>query len=253
MAETPEKEWQALRPSADEGMDAAVQQWAEVDYVPNWTAYSKKDPHYRFLAVREPMHKPPLPGMEVESDRASRFVNMHESDWYKVSGVVTNRTIAREELIRWYRERCGKGEEVHGVLKRDLAAGRLPSGLFGANAAWWSVEKDLIRVDPSDVPVGRDAFLRAQEIIVVRSGAYTADSAIIPTAYERAVTGYDMVMTITGALPKFMAFALLVSYLRDGQLIVASRERLGRFENICTDTRWIRQRSEDGQDSVMGT
>ena len=139
MAETPEKEWQALRPSADEGMDAAVQQWAEVDYVPNWTAYSKKDPHYRFLAVREPMHKPPLPGMEVESDRASRFVNMHESDWYKVSGVVTNRTIAREELIRWYRERCGKGEEVHGVLKRDLAAGRLPSGLFGANAAWWSI------------------------------------------------------------------------------------------------------------------
>ena len=139
MAETPEKEWQALRPSADEGMDAAVQQWAEVDYVPNWTAYSKKDPHYRFLAVREPMHKPPLPGMEVESDRASRFVNMHESDWYKVSGVVTNRTIAGEELIRWYRERCGKGEEVHGVLKRDLAAGRLPSGLFGANAAWWSI------------------------------------------------------------------------------------------------------------------
>ena len=84
------------------------------------------------------------------------------------------------------------------------------------------VEKDLIRVDPSDVPVGRDALLRAQEIIVVRSGAYTADSAIIPIAYAGAVTGYDMVMTITGALPKFMAFALLASYLRDDQLIVAS-------------------------------
>ena len=84
------------------------------------------------------------------------------------------------------------------------------------------VEKDLIRVDPSDVPVGRDALLRVQEIIVVRSGAYTADSAIIPTAYAGAVTGYDMVMTITGALPKYMAFALLASYLRDDQLIVAS-------------------------------
>ncbi len=84
------------------------------------------------------------------------------------------------------------------------------------------IEKDLIRVDPSDVPVGRDAFLRAQEIIVVRSGAYTADSAIIPTAYEGAVTGYDMVMTITGVLPKYMSFALLASYLRDDQLIVAS-------------------------------
>ena len=84
------------------------------------------------------------------------------------------------------------------------------------------VEKDLIRVDPSDVPVGRDALLTAQEIIVVRSGAYTADSAIIPAAYVGAVTGYDMVMTITGALPKFMAFALLASYWRDDQLIVAS-------------------------------
>ena len=34
---------------------------------------------------------------------------------------------------------CGKGEEVHGVLKDDLAGGRLPSGLFGANAAWWAI------------------------------------------------------------------------------------------------------------------
>ena len=84
------------------------------------------------------------------------------------------------------------------------------------------VEKYLIRVSPADVPIGRDALLRAQEIIVVRSGAYTADSAIIPAPYEGAVTGYDMVMTITGALPKFMAFALLASYLRDDQLIVAS-------------------------------
>ena len=84
------------------------------------------------------------------------------------------------------------------------------------------VEKHLIRVDPSDVPIGRDAFLRTQEIIVVRSGAYTADSAIVPIAYEGAVTGYDMVMSITSALPMYMAFALLSSYLRDDQLIVAS-------------------------------
>ena len=41
--------------------------------------------------------------------------------------------------MRWYRERCGKGEEVHGVLKEDLAGGRLPSGQFGANATWWSM------------------------------------------------------------------------------------------------------------------
>ena len=27
-------------------------------------------------------------------------------------------------------QRCGKGEEVHSVLKSDLAGGRLPSGLL---------------------------------------------------------------------------------------------------------------------------
>ena len=54
--------------------------------------------------------------------------------WYKVFGVVTNRDLAGDEVVRWSRQRCGKGEEVHGVVKSDLAGGRLPSGLFGANA-----------------------------------------------------------------------------------------------------------------------
>ena len=76
VAETPEGEWRDLRCGAEGSVDAAEQQWAEVEFVPNWTAYSKKDPYYRFLAVREPMHRPPLPGMEIESDRASRFVDM---------------------------------------------------------------------------------------------------------------------------------------------------------------------------------
>ena len=84
------------------------------------------------------------------------------------------------------------------------------------------VEKDLLRVDPEDVPTGRDAFLREKEIVVVRSGAYTADSAIIPKRYTGSVTGYDMVVTVTGAIPEFVAAALLSKYLRDDQLIIAS-------------------------------
>ena len=44
--------------------------------------------------------------------------------WYKVSGVVTNRGVDAEELVWWYRQRCGKGEEVHSVLKEDLAGGQ---------------------------------------------------------------------------------------------------------------------------------
>ena len=42
-------------------------------------------------------------------------------------------------MIWWLRERCGKSEEVHSVMKSDLAGGQMPSGLFGANAAWWAL------------------------------------------------------------------------------------------------------------------
>jgi len=42
-----------------------------------------------------------------------------------------------DRLIAFAHERCGKSEEAHAVLKEDLAGGRLPSGGFGENAAWW--------------------------------------------------------------------------------------------------------------------
>jgi hypothetical protein len=56
---------------------------------------------------------------------------------YKLFGIVTNRKIEGEELVHWHRQRCGKSEEAHGVMKHDLAGGKLPSGSFGENAAWW--------------------------------------------------------------------------------------------------------------------
>ncbi len=56
---------------------------------------------------------------------------------YKVFGIVTNMDWEGERLIVWQQERCGKSEEVHKVMKEDLAGGKLPSGDFGENAAWW--------------------------------------------------------------------------------------------------------------------
>ena len=84
------------------------------------------------------------------------------------------------------------------------------------------LKKNLVRVDPADVPKTRNAFLKTGEIIVVRSGALTADSAIIPSEYEGAVAGYDMVVTVKRAQPEFIAMALLSSYVQNDQLVIAS-------------------------------
>ena len=46
------------------------------------------------------------------------------------------RIMETAEVVAAAHERCGHGEKVHAVLKSDLAAGMMPSGRFGANAAW---------------------------------------------------------------------------------------------------------------------
>jgi hypothetical protein len=114
------------------------QEWAEVCFVPNWVAAKKDGPVYRYVAIREPLEQPELPGMEEQL--ALPFPTMNwGSVKYKVTGIVTNREIPGDELIWWYRGRCGKSEEAHSIMKEDLAGGKLPSGLFGANAAWWQI------------------------------------------------------------------------------------------------------------------
>lgn len=81
-------------------------------------------------------------------------------------------------------------------------------------------DKDLIFVDPADVPYDRDPVLKENDIIVVRSGAYTADSAIIPKKYDGAIAGYDMVMRVVKSFPLFISFSLLSNYLLVNQLFL---------------------------------
>jgi hypothetical protein len=40
------------------------------------------------------------------------------------------------KLLEWHREKAGSIEALHDVLKNELAAGVMPCGRFGANAAW---------------------------------------------------------------------------------------------------------------------
>lgn len=135
--QVPEGEWQSLaRPRGE-----AAQEWAEVVYVPNALARSKQDPDYRYLAIRERMEQGVLPGMaEGEAQPKLPFATEELGGvTYRLSGIVTNREEGGAELIHWHHARCGKSEEVHAILKTDLAGGRFPSGKFGANAAWWAL------------------------------------------------------------------------------------------------------------------
>jgi len=137
VAEVPEDEWQVLYRTVEGRRQDTGQQWAEVCFVPNGSGFSKKGPEYRFLAIREPLRQRELPGLEAPE--LPFPVMSFGGQRYKLFGLVTNRSLSGEELIWWSRERCGKSEEAHAVMKYDLAGGQLPSGLIGANAAWWQL------------------------------------------------------------------------------------------------------------------
>ena len=76
----------------------------------------------------------------------------------------------------------------------------------------------LVFVDPVEIPEKRIVWLEAGDIIVVRSGAYTGDSAIIPVGYGPCIAGFDMVLKCHSANPEFVQFALLSKYLKGGQI-----------------------------------
>lgn len=109
-----------------------AREWTEVGYVPNELARSKKGNSYRYLAIREPLRQSVLPGMELPFQTYSS-----EGTQYKLHAIVSNMDWEGEALIRFAYERCGKSEEAHSILKEDLAGGKLPSGNFGENGAWW--------------------------------------------------------------------------------------------------------------------
>ncbi len=76
----------------------------------------------------------------------------------------------------------------------------------------------LVLIDPSDLPENRVIWLEDGDIIIVRSGAYTGDSAIIRSENLPAVAGFDMVIRPFGCMSEFLSFALLSAYLKEGQI-----------------------------------
>lgn len=137
VSEVCEEDWQPMFIQKDGDGVATTRQWAEVCFVPSELARSKKGRHYRYLATREVIEEQQLlPGMHEEKQYPFQTITT-KGRRYKVFGVVTNRDLDGRDVINWLYGRCGESEEVHRAMKEDFAGGKLPSGGFGQNAAWW--------------------------------------------------------------------------------------------------------------------
>ncbi len=114
----PETAWHVEREEPD-----AIRAWAEVAYVPDDGDHRKDRPCVRrYLAIR------------VQKRQGTLFADGSAAHYF---AVVTNREGDGLALLQWHRQKAGTVEHTHHVLKNELAAGALPSGKFGANAAWF--------------------------------------------------------------------------------------------------------------------
>lgn len=114
----PESAWQAESEDAE-----AIREWAEAAYVPSDGDHRKDRPCVRRYLV-----------LRVRKRQGDLFA---DGSAVKHFAIVTNREQDGLALIRWHRQKAGTVEHAHHVLKNELAAEALPSGKFGANAAWF--------------------------------------------------------------------------------------------------------------------
>jgi hypothetical protein len=102
-----------------------LREYAEVCFVPSSLSTSKKGYEFRYIATREALQEqrvlPGTPPKEYPFPVATIGKNR-----YKIHDIVTNRDVLAPDLVAWYHKRCGHSEEVHAILKNDLAGGTLP-------------------------------------------------------------------------------------------------------------------------------
>jgi type I restriction enzyme S subunit len=81
----------------------------------------------------------------------------------------------------------------------------------------------LIFAAKQDLPLDRAPLMRDGEILVVRSGAYTGDSAIVTSAWVGSAPGYDLRVTPVDADPRYLAYCLLSTAALDQVDLAKSR------------------------------
>ncbi len=104
--------------------DGTLRQWSEVAFVPHEAYERKASAPLRYIGLR--LVKP-QGDLFADGENKKHFA------------VVTNRTEDGAFLLRWQRLKAGTVEHVHDELKNGLGGGQMPSGKFGANAAWFRI------------------------------------------------------------------------------------------------------------------
>jgi hypothetical protein len=144
---TPEEEWKRVTYMDEDGNQIETNhEVAEICFVPETKNKRKNAPVFRYLATRE------ITDIQIEfsdtgqmmfvtSENAEKKLHLEvfKGSAYKIFGIVTNKRELPLDILHWHRKRCGKSEQEHSRLTKDMAGGRFPSGDFGPNAAWWQI------------------------------------------------------------------------------------------------------------------
>ena len=88
-----------------------------------------------------------------------------------------------------------------------LRATNIVRGKFTADGLIFAARETL--------PLDRAPLLREGEILVVRSGAYTGDSAMVTSTWAGSAPGYDLRVSPVGAHPAYIAYCLLSAVALD--------------------------------------
>jgi len=141
VAEVAKEDWKPVMRAGKNGPELTGHEYAEVCFAPERLSRSERNPELRFVAIRRLLGDEDQSRLSGSEQLALPFpTEQMGNSWYKLHGIVTNRlAMPASDLIHWHHARCGKSEEAHAVMKEDLAGGRLPSGGFGQNAAWWAI------------------------------------------------------------------------------------------------------------------
>jgi hypothetical protein len=205
------EEWKPVMKEIQGELRKTGTEWAEVCFVPDAICHSKKDPVYRYVATREPLKQPELPGMEGQLP----FPTMKmKTQSYKIFGIVTNRDLEGSQLVHWLHKRCGKSEEAHSLIKEDLAGGKLPSSDFGENAAWWWIMILAFNLHAAMKQLALEASWRTKRLKAVRFSLITLPGRIIDHARGlviRLVKGHPSLKVLLDARQRIMALVPLPS------------------------------------------